>query len=105
MARIYAKEGLELNQCILEKQGVRLEFLKGKTLEEHLDALVEQGRNEEAEKLLFRYVEKVRRIHSGEAFIKHRNLSKYSEMFHRKEHFPVVESQYRSDSGKYPDRQ
>ena len=23
-ARIYAKEGLELNQCILEKQGVRL---------------------------------------------------------------------------------
>ena len=25
-------------------------------------------------------------------FIKHRNLSKYSEMFHRKEHFPVVES-------------
>ena len=70
MARIYAKEGLELNQCILEKQGVRLEFLKGKTLEEHLDALVEQGRNEEAEKLLFRYVEKVRRIHSGEAFYK-----------------------------------
>ena len=70
MARIYAKEGLELNQCILEKQGVRLEFLKGKTLEEHLDALLEQGRNEEAEKLLFRYVEKVRRIHSGEAFYK-----------------------------------
>ena len=28
------------------------------------------GRNEEAEKLLFRYVEKVRRIHSGEAFYK-----------------------------------
>ena len=70
MARIYAKEGLELNQCTLQKKGVRLEFLKGKTLEEHLDALLKQGRDEEAEKLLFRYVDKVRRIHSGEAFYK-----------------------------------
>lgn len=70
MARIYAKEGLELNQCRLGKQGVCLEFLKGRTLEEYLDELLEQVRDEEAEKLLFRYVEKARRIHSGEVFYK-----------------------------------
>ena len=70
MSRIYAKEGLELNQCTLDKQGVQLEFLKGRTLEEHLDIFVKQGRNEEAEKLLFHYIDKVRRIHSRETFYK-----------------------------------
>ena len=70
MAKIYAQEGLELNQCTLDKQGVRLEFLRGKTLEEQLDAFVEQGRDDEAEKLLFRYIDKIRRIHSRDAFYK-----------------------------------
>ena len=35
-----------------------------------LDSLLERGRNEELEKLLFTYIDKVRRIHSGEIFFK-----------------------------------
>lgn len=70
MATLYGREGLELNHCSSDEEGVRLEFLHGETLEEYLDKLLEQGRTEELEKTFFNYLEKIKNIHNTETFRK-----------------------------------
>ena len=39
----YEPEGVQVNQCTLTEKGVEFEFLNGKTLEQILDAYLEQG--------------------------------------------------------------
>lgn len=73
LGTFYGREGLELNTCTVENDGVRLEYLQGETLEGRLDELLEAGKTEELEKLFFSYIKKIRRIHEGEMFFKHRN--------------------------------
>lgn len=70
LSGFYGREGLKLNACRTEADGVVLEYLDGETLEARLDSLLEQGKLEELEKLLFTYIDKVRRIHAGEMFFK-----------------------------------
>ena len=67
---LYEKEGMELNYCKLEKDGARLEYLEGTTLEERLDSLLEKGEPEKLEELLFFYLNKIRNIHSRNIFQK-----------------------------------
>ena len=70
LTTFYGREGLELNSCHAEKDGVRLEYLEGETLEERLDELLEEGKLEELEKLFFMYIKKIQHIHDGELFFK-----------------------------------
>ena len=70
LGTFYGREGLELNTCTVENDGVRLEYLQGETLEGRLDELLEAGKTEELEKLFFSYIKKIRRIHEGEMFFK-----------------------------------
>ncbi|HIW51560.1 MAG TPA: methyltransferase [Candidatus Blautia intestinavium] len=67
---LYEKEGMELNFCRLEKDGARLEYLEGTTLEERLDGLLKKGEIEKLEELLFFYLKKIRNIHSRSIFQK-----------------------------------
>lgn len=67
---VYKAEGLEINACTVGDDGARLEYLEGITLEEKLDELLEAGKEQELEALLFTYIKKVRRIHQGETFVK-----------------------------------
>lgn len=70
LAASYEKEGLLVNTCQREEAGAVLEYVEGVTLEEKLDILLKEGEYEALQKLLFQYVEKVRRIHSQEVFHK-----------------------------------
>lgn len=65
---LYEKEGMELNYCKLEKEGVRLEYLEGTTLEERLDSLLAEGEFQKLEELLFFYLKKIQSIHSRNVF-------------------------------------
>ena len=67
---MYQPEGIGINYCHCTAQGAELEFLGGITLEEKLDTLLEAGKTEELEALLFSYIEKIRRIHEKEPFEK-----------------------------------
>ena len=70
LTTFYGREGLELNSCYAEEDGVRLEYLEGETLEERLDEFLEEGKLEELEKLFFMYIKKIQHIHEGELFFK-----------------------------------
>lgn len=50
-----------VNRCTLEGNRIRLEFLKGNTLEEELDRLVEKGKLEAAEKRILEVIMRIRR--------------------------------------------
>ena len=78
LTTFYGREGLELNTCTTEPDGVRLEYLTGKTLEERLDELLEAGRIEELEKMFFTYLNKIRHIHESEMFFK---TPEFTEVF------------------------
>lgn len=78
LAEAYEKEGLQLNVCTIIPEGARLEYLEGVTLEEKLDSLLEQGKIRELEDLLFSYLKKIRRIHSGNLFVK---TPEFTEVF------------------------
>lgn len=67
---MYQAEGIEVNRCHCTSQEANLEFLNGITLEEKLDTLLEQGRTEELEELLFSYIEKIKKIHEQGSFEK-----------------------------------
>lgn len=67
---LYGKEGLELNHCTSDGDGVRLEFIQGMTLEEYLDKLLEEGRVKELEEKFFVYLKKIKNIHNTENFHK-----------------------------------
>ena len=53
----YEKAGLSCNRCEEDGEGVRLEYLKGSTLEELLDGLLEAGEVEKAAGYLEKYLE------------------------------------------------
>lgn len=76
LTSLYEKEGMELNYCKLEKEGARLEYLEGTTLEERLDSLLEQGELQKLEDLFFFYLGKIRNIHSRDVFRKTQEFTK-----------------------------
>ncbi len=48
LQELYADSRFAINKCQKRDDGVELEFLKGHTMEEELDSLLEQGRHEDA---------------------------------------------------------
>ncbi len=64
----YETVGLACNRAEAEGDSVRLEYLTGEALEEHLDALLDRKKTEEAEKLLKQYVEKIQALPGQESF-------------------------------------
>lgn len=66
--REYASASFLCNVCREEGEGVRLEYVEGRTLEEVLDDLLERGEQEEASRLLLAYLRQVREIHHGQPF-------------------------------------
>ena len=76
LKKLYQEGGIAVNECFdqgspdNDKCAAVLEFISGITLEEKLDTLLEEGKTDELEKLLFTYVEKVKRIHEKEEFRK-----------------------------------
>ena len=64
----YEKAGLSCNRCEEDGEGVRLEYLKGSTLEELLDGLLEAGQVEKAAGYLEKYLKQVKNIYSTETF-------------------------------------
>ena len=67
---LYQPEKIEVNHCRCTSEGAHLEFLNGITLEEKLDTLLDQGKTEELEKLLFSYIDRLKRIHEKQIFEK-----------------------------------
>lgn len=59
LRRDYEKIGLCCNRGTKEKDGFRLEYVCGKSLEEYLDTLLEQKKTAEAEKILKSYIKKI----------------------------------------------
>ena len=64
----YETVGLACNRAEADGDSVRLEYLTGESLEEHLDALLDRKKTEEAEKLLKQYIEKVQTLPGQESF-------------------------------------
>ena len=64
----YEKAGLSCNRCEKDEEGVRLEYLEGKTLEELLDGLLEKGETKKAAGYLDQYLKQVKTICSQEMF-------------------------------------
>lgn len=64
----YEKVGLFCNRAEADGDAVRLEYLTGEPLEEHLDALLDHKKTEEAEKLLKQYIEKIQALPGQESF-------------------------------------
>ena len=56
LASLYEKTGMELNNCRLDRDGIKLEYLEGITLEEKLDELLAKGEMEKLEELFFFYL-------------------------------------------------
>lgn len=54
----YAPVGLKINRCMRDKEGLRLEFLCGDTLQQLIEEHIQKGKLEEAEQLFDRYLEK-----------------------------------------------
>lgn len=102
LSGFYGREELKLNACRTEADGAVLEYLDGETLEARLDSLLEQGKLEELEKLLFTYIDKVRRIHTGEMFFKTPEFTGVFGDVSLEEKLSLQwYFQYRSGSGKY----
>lgn len=74
LASLYEKTGMELNNCRLDRDGIKLEYLEGITLEEKLDELLVKGEMEKLEELFFFYLKKIEHIHSRDAFRKTREF-------------------------------
>ena len=70
---------MELNNCRLDRDGIKLEYLEGITLEEKLDELLAKGEMEKLEELFFFYLKKIEHIHSRDAFRKTRESWMCSE--------------------------
>lgn len=67
---MYQPEGICVNRCQGASEYAEFEFLQGITLEEKLDTLLELGKPEKVEELLFSYIEKIKRIHERVDFVK-----------------------------------
>ena len=70
LGRLYAVAGIRVNRCKAQPEAAEFEYLTGMTLEEKLDTLLEEGKNDQAEELLFSYINKVKQIHEKEDFQK-----------------------------------
>lgn len=70
LSPLYEREGLYLNTCEEAGEDISFEYLEGITLEEKLDELLEKGKFDELENLLFTYINKIKHIHEGEIFFK-----------------------------------
>lgn len=68
LKKIYEKEGLVPNRCQKSDEGVRLEYVEGKTLEELLDNLLEKGEINRAAELLEKFLRQVEAICQGVVF-------------------------------------
>ena len=70
LGRLYEAAGIRVNRCKAQPEAAEFEYLTGMTLEEKLDSLLEEGKNDQAEELLFSYINKVKQIHEKEDFRK-----------------------------------
>lgn len=70
LGRLYEAAGIRVNRCKAQPEAAEFEYLTGMTLEERLDTLLEEGKNDQAEELLFSYINKVKQIHEKEDFRK-----------------------------------
>lgn len=68
LKKLYEKEGLSPNKCQKSPEGVRLEYVEGKTLEELLDGLLEKGESNRAAELFERFLRQVEAICQGTDF-------------------------------------
>lgn len=69
LKKSYSVIPYEANKCTKEEEGVCLEYVEGKTLEEYLDELILSGKKQEAEHALKEYLKNVEKICSGQEFI------------------------------------
>ena len=76
--KLYEPVGIQVNRCKAQPEAAEFEYLTGVTLEEKLDTLLESGREDQLEELLFSYIDKVKQIHEKEAFHK---TEKFTEVF------------------------
>ena len=68
LAPAYEKVGLFCNRAEADGDDVRLEYLNGESLEEHLDELLDHKKPEEAERLLKQYIKKIQTLPGQESF-------------------------------------
>lgn len=68
LEKLYKAQGLSPNKCQVSPQGVRLEYVEGKTLEELLDDLLEKGETSRAAELLEKFLRQVEAICQGVVF-------------------------------------
>lgn len=57
LEKLYDKTKIEINHCEKLEKGIKLEFLKGKTLQEVLDELLKKGKIQEFQSLLKEYLD------------------------------------------------
>ena len=74
LSACYARIPFQVNACQLSGDGVRLQYVEGETLEEHLDALLEAGQTEEAIRQLKAYLHQIESVYSDEAFFYDRGI-------------------------------
>ena len=70
LEEMYRMVSLCCNRCEAKEDGVHLEYLEGRTLEEILDELLEKGMVEEAKEKLCQYLSRVKTIYDREPFRK-----------------------------------
>lgn len=61
LEKCWEDTGFQVNQCVLEEDRVRLQFLKGHTLEEELDILLDSGQSEAAKKRILEVLESIQK--------------------------------------------
>lgn len=78
LSRCYERIPFGVNACRLFEDGVRLEYVEGQTLEERLDALLENGCCAQAEEVLTAYLKQIEKIYSDAPF---QITEKFQEVF------------------------
>ena len=74
LTALYEKAGMELNNCRLDRDGIKLEYLEGITLGGEAGRASGKRRDGEAEELFFFYLKKIEHIHSRDVFRKTREF-------------------------------
>lgn len=69
LEELYGEEFFSFNKGRMEKGSLRLDYVKGQTLEEVLDDLCVQGETEAAADMLRQYLKKIKTMYSAEAFV------------------------------------
>ncbi|MBO5372833.1 MAG: hypothetical protein J6A75_08940 [Lachnospiraceae bacterium] len=68
LEKLYENSRLSVNKCQIRSDGAELEFLKGHTMEEELDMLLEQGKCEEAMAKMAQVFEEIRSCKNMQEF-------------------------------------